>query len=190
MRPRNRSRTAHSTSRKPCPSVGRPGDLDDQRRVPHLEPVADAEHDLGDRDAVDARPVGAAEVRVDERPAAPADPSVMARDPPVVDDEVVVGRPPDRQAAALDRRPAGSRRPGRSRGGRRAGCVGRGISKTRVLRRLGHAGPRRRPRSWPTPAPGPPRVPIASANRASTRMSARSMAGSASRSTRGRSTTV
>ena len=28
------------------PSVGRPGDLDDERRIPDLEPVADAEHDL------------------------------------------------------------------------------------------------------------------------------------------------
>ena len=57
------------------------------------------------------------------------------------------------------------------------GVVGRGISYTRVLVDSTDARPGRRPRSRPRRWPRAPRVPIASANLASTRMSARSMAG-------------
>ena len=52
------------------PSItGRPGDLDHQDGVAHLDRIADPKDDLRDRHAVDPGPIRAAEVGVDERPA-------------------------------------------------------------------------------------------------------------------------
>ena len=89
------------------------------------------------------------EVRVDQRPAPPDDAAVVARDPAVQGDQVVVGRPADGQAAALDDDLAGPAvRVGHAQDGPRRRRARDGVHARRgrvdvVVGRLGRLGGQR-----------------------------------------------
>ena len=168
---RNRSRTTQTVEERSRPSAASPADLDDKDGVADSDPVALPERDSLDPPRVDPRAVRAAEVGETSVPRRPAMRAWWRDARPSRRTSPLSAAAADRQRRAVEHADVlAAVRPDDPE--RAAGALGRGTMKTAVSLVHGHA--RAPPSRRPPGSAGSSGPAIGSANRAVTRMSARS----------------